>query len=40
MAKIKNFFAQTFAKNGFGKKRSLPEFKEPFRKQFEKRKKS
>ncbi len=38
MANIKNFFAKTFAKNGFGKKRSLPEFKEPFRNQFKNRK--
>ena len=34
MVKLKNFFARTFAKNGFGKNRNLPEFKEPFRNQF------
>lgn len=36
---IKNFFIRNFAKNAFGKKRSLPPLKESFRKQYLKTKK-
>lgn len=34
MHRLKNLFVKIFAKNGFGKRREMPEFKEPFRKQF------